>query len=382
MGSKNFPQINVSVIGKTEDGCNFLTHAISESVKKYGEVISGDYLEKKSLPKRKELFHIKYYTSKYECEHINAPFTPDNISIASLQSDVMVLVININEGINNQHQAVLRLLKENKKSQVILFFNIPKDSFIDFDSDLAELAEIEGEEILESLSLVQKGVHIILGCLEKEPDEIADRVIDIIDTHFSPNEYSLLEEPQFYIEKVYQVSSKGLKHAPVAFGFLAGGTIFQGMDLDIIGIPENIPNVRVRSIEIFGKNVQRCEAGRSAAILLEKTPKNFPKPGHILLTDSKGKKVARELSLILWMATEELIDPVALVSSYQQFSVFYNMGRIEARLIEAHKIPSEDKLLMRVLLEKPIMIFSSRNVLLGVGEDVLAVGTIAEEIVN
>ena len=366
--------LNVTVTGNLKEGVNHLTLAMVQVASQYGKVISGDYLEKKSLPGRKELFHIQYYTTRFECEHIYAPFFPDNIAKALPQSDAVIMMVNSDEGISLHQQAVLHLASEYGIDQLILFLNVHQDSMADFDAELLELAELEAQETLENFAI--NNVHILSGCLIQDATKVANSLIEIIDTHFQPRAYDIHTTSQMYIEKVYRVSDKGLRNAAVAYGFLRSGTLLSGMNLYVRGLTTDEPLVRVRSLEVFGEEAQRCEAGKSVAVLLERAPKNFPKPGQMLVGNQIEGEVAKQLALSLWVATESSDDPLMILGACQQLDMSYNMGKVTARLVDAQRELKENRILVTVMLEKSVAFLGKPAVLISTGENILGVGII------
>lgn len=379
--AKDIAHLNLVVIGRLEDGVNSLTLGMAQAASQFGDVIAGDYLDSKSLPNRKELFHIQYHTARFECEHINTPLYAENLAKTIPQWDAAILVCDVNRCLDTQKRAVLQLMGGSGLNQIIVLLNGNSEFPDAIDPELVELAELEVQEGLEAIGLPHGNIHIVTGCLDKNADELALRIIDIIDLHFQPRSYDAFAAPHMWIEKVYHVSDKGLKNAPVAFGFLHSGILLRGMQLNILGLTTNELSTRVRSMEIFGKEVERCEAGRSAAVLLERVSKDFPKAGQVLTTRTESLQLADELVLVITPAVDSGPDPLAVVGKYQQFEVYCNMAAATAHLIEISIEDSDPRsswLRVRVSLDRPMAIFGDDGVVLGTGVEILATGFLAK----
>lgn len=347
--------LNIALIGKLELGSNILTSEIARLASKYGEVITGDYLDKKSLPGRKELFHIMYNTSIYECEHINAPFLADNIAKIAHQTDAIVLVVDLVKGITTDDLTVLRYLHDSNVNQIIiaLIYNPEIQAMID--SELSELAILDAQENLSEIGFDK--ICIVTGEMPVESEKIAEKLLSAIDQNLGSRVYDLSKKPILFIEKNYSVSDKGLKNAAVAYGFLSQGILLSGMDLKVFGGSEQSPNVRIRSLQIFGNEVGRCEPGRSVAVLLERAPKNFIESGQILgALDDDRLHAEKEFNAEIEIPSNLLNnDPLTYFTSRQQFEIWLNMGKYIGRWGYLAMKPDGKAIIAKIRLDKPVV---------------------------
>ncbi len=357
--------INIAMIGKLRHGGNFLTLEMARHASKYGDIVSGDYLDKKDLPGRKELFHIRYNIANYECEHINAPFMIDNMAKVAYQADVIIFVADLVEGITKDELIILKYLHENNVNQVIVLLIYNSENKSEIDDELSELAILDAQENLNRIGFEK--IHIATGMMPDEEEKIAENLLSFIDQNLSPRTYDSSKKPLLFIEKSYYVSDKGLKNAVVAYGFLNSGTLLSGMDLKIFGLSEPSPNVRVRSLQIFGHEVGRCEAGRSVAVLLEKAPKNSIEPGKILGAIDNQFLANHEFSVKIEIPSGLVDDPLIYFGSRQQFEVWFNMGKSSARWIDMAMKPDSDELTAKIKLEKSFVVGLNNIFLLSVG---------------
>jgi translation elongation factor EF-Tu-like GTPase len=363
--------INIAVVGKLELGGNILSSEMAHIASKFGDVISGDYLDKKNLPGRKELFHIVYSTSNYECEHINAPFIVDNIVKMVYQADAIILLIDLVKGITNEELIVLKYLHGNSIVQIIVVLVYNAANQLTVDLELIELAVLDAKENLREIGFEK--IYSLTGMMPAESERIAADLIEIIDRDLSARAYNPSEKVQMFIEKVYYVTDKGIKNAAVAYGYLHSGIILPGMELKICGLSDQSPEVRVRSVQIFGHEVNRCEPGRSVAILLERVPKNHIEPGQMLVPVSEKINLEKELFVTINIPNDLGEDPLVYFSSRQQFEVWFNMGKISGRWVEMTMKPDGKELIAKIKLEKPVVVDMNKNFLVSVGNQ-LCVG--------
>ena len=373
MTSKN-RHFNLLLIGDLETGINFITLAIAQAASKYGEVLSGNYLDKKTLSSRKELFHIRYYTNQFECEHINCPLYPENIAKGVMQSDAVVMIIDLNKGLTHRHSSILKYAHESGIEQVVILQLVNLASVNEIDKELQELAVLETQETLENIGFTPENVYFINGCIEKDSLDIAANILSIVDMHFRPREYRQ-DHVEMHIEKVYHVTDKGLRNATVAYGYLKSGIILQGMSLSILGVADQTPIVRIRSMEIFGQEVSRCEAGRSVSVLLEKASKDVLQPGQILTTGEKNNKVIKDFDISILMPILKNIDLQIQLSSTPQIYVFYNMHKINAHFGDIQVETDGKSIKAKILLEEPIVLTDILSVIISTSE-ILLVGKI------
>lgn len=364
--------INIALISKLELGGNILTLEMAHLAGKNGEVISGDYLEKKSLPGRKELFHIQYNTSTYECEHINAPYMVDNLAKIAFQSDVLIFVADLFNGITKDEMTVLEYFSDSNVKQVIVVLTFNSENQSEIDNDLSELAVVDAQENLNMIGFEK--IHIMTGKIPNDVGEVAAKLLSLIDQDMIPRTYDTIGSPLFLTEKVYYVSDKGLKNAPVVYGFLVSGALLVGMELKVFGLLNQPINVRVRSLQLFGKEVGRCEAGRSVAVLLERVPKDLLEPGQILGGVDDQFCVEKEYMVKINVPSNLNEDPLIYFGARQKFEIWCNMGKVLGRWIDLKLGSNDNELIAKISLEKHIAIGTNNGLFLLLVGNRLCVG--------
>jgi len=379
--SKAFPHLNLALVGKLENGVNQLTASIAQVAAAHGDVVAGDYLEKKALAGRKELFHIRYRTKRFECEHINVPLSPDNISKAALQADAVVLLSDIDTGICGEQQAAVELMRLYEVDQFLVLLDVSSGLAGDYDPELIELAELEAREKLVDMGASPNGIHCLIVSVRQDPSAAAAKIVDLIDSKFQSRGFDTQSGAQMWIEKVYRVSDKGLRNAPVAFGFLRSGIILRGLELTMLGLTTTVSVGRVRSVEVFGEECDRCEAGRSLAVLIDGHSKDLPRPGQILLAAAEGWSLAHEATLALHVLAEPGVDPTTVLGRYQQFEVLCNMATVTAHLVGFgwdDRQTSHKELRASVSFEKPLPVRGHDGIVISSGNEILASGRIVD----
>lgn len=360
---------NLTLLGKIEDGVNELTLAMSNAASRYGKVISGDYLDKKGLSGRKELFHILYHTSRYECEHICAPVYISNISKSICQADAVALIINLERGLGAIDYALLDYVNGSNIEQVIIVFSShPRETI---DVEMHDIAKMEVIEVMKNLGFNQDNIHFLFDTNDDEFASLAEDIIKIIDSHLHPKNHQINEDLVFCVEKIYYVSDKGLRNAPVAYGYLKSGIITRGMNLYILGLDELPQAIRVRSLEVFGQEIIRCEAGRSVAVLFEKVPKNSFHSGQSLLGENSEKELKNVLQISIVKPTMFSLDYLSLFGANSQISILYNMNLVNANILDVNE-RSENEIQLSIHLDRPIVILDPLVVLIGLDNNIIS----------
>jgi len=246
---------------------------------------------------------------------------------------------------------------------VVLFLNSENQSEID--AELSELAVLDAQENLNRIGFAK--IQIVTGTMPDEIGKIAGNLLSLIDQNLTPRLYDALGKPLLFTEKVYYVSDKGLKNAAVAYGFLSSGTLLPSMELKVYGLSTQSINVRIRSLQLFGSEVGRCEAGRSVAVLLERTPKDFLEPGQILAAVDDQFYIEKECLVKIKIPSDLDEDPLIYFGGRQKFEAWFNMGKVLGRWVDMNLGANSNELIAKISLEKPIAVGSNRSLLLLVG---------------
>jgi len=137
------------------------------------------------------------------------------------------------------------------------------------DPELLDLVELEIRELLHGYGFPGDEVPVVrvsaLRALAGDPVWVRS-VVDLLDAvdAYIPVPPRVLESPFLMpIENVLSITGRGT----VVTGAVERGTLHAGMPVEVVGLGPTLSSV-VTGVEMFGKSLDRAEAGDNAALLL------------------------------------------------------------------------------------------------------------------
>ena len=249
--------------------------------------------------------------------------------------DAVLLVVAANESVMPQtleHFAICRLLGI-KRGVVAI-------SKIDLvDRDLAELVELEVQELLRGSSLETAAVVHTSAVTGEGLDELRQVLGDCLRSCPSRSSVGV---PRLPIDRVFSVHGFGT----VVTGTLLSGSIGVGDPLEMVPAATR---VNVRGIEVHGKAVDRVEAGQRAALNLQGVQRLEVTRGMVLTTPSSLR------SGHLIDARLHLLENFGSLEHYQRVRFHHGTCELLARvaLLEADSIEPGGTGLAQLRLEQP-----------------------------
>lgn len=247
-----------------------------------------------------------FHTDKRDYVIIDAPghreFTKNMITGAS-QAEAAILIVDANEGVQEQtrrHAYILGLLG---LKQVIVVIN--KMDLVDYKEDTFNKVS---EDIKTFLGQIGIAPTYIIPISAKEGDNVANSstrmnwyqgltILSALDT-FESMEDRVKSPMRFPVQDVYNIEGKR-----IIVGRIEGGTIHKGQE--ILVMPSGESTV-VNSIEEFGKDgIERATAGESTGITVK--DRLFIDRGNVICIKEDKPAITNEIKgNLFWMDKESL----------------------------------------------------------------------------
>ena len=176
---------------------------------------------------------------------------------------VMLLVVAADEGVKPQtreHLAVCSLL--GIPAGIVA---LTKSDLVD--SDLAELARLEVEELLEGTPFAGSPVLPVSSVTREGLPDLEERLLALAAEHArAPSEIDLDLPARLPVDRAFHLKGLGV----VVTGTLAAGRIAVGDTLEVLPAPAGAdpPRCRVRSIQVHGESRDEAIAGERSALQL------------------------------------------------------------------------------------------------------------------
>ena len=292
------PHLNIGTIGHIDHGKTTLTSAITKVLaskglateRSYDQVAKADAkLFRRDATKilTVNVAHVEYESDLRHYAHIDCPGHADyikNMITGAAQMDGAILVVSAVDGPMPQTREHVLLAKQVNVPAIVVFLN--KVDLVD-DPDLVDLIEIEIRDLLSRYEFPGDETPIIRGSALKAT-QVADAnspdakpIFDLIAAcdSFIPQPDREEDKPFLMpVEDVFSIKGRGT----VVTGRVERGKITPGMEIEIVGIHEEVRKTVATSLEMFNKTLDYAIAGDNVGILLRGVEKDEVERGQVL----------------------------------------------------------------------------------------------------
>ncbi len=296
--ARNKPHLNIGTIGHIDHGKTTLTSAITKVLaskglateRSYDQVAKADAkLFRRDATKilTVNVAHVEYESDLRHYAHIDCPGHADyikNMITGAAQMDGAILVVSAVDGPMPQTREHVLLAKQVNVPAIVVFLN--KVDLVD-DPDLVDLIEIEIRDLLSRYEFPGDETPIIRGSALKAT-QVADAnspdakpIFDLIAAcdSFIPQPDREEDKPFLMpVEDVFSIKGRGT----VVTGRVERGKITPGMEIEIVGIHEEVRKTVATSLEMFNKTLDYAIAGDNVGILLRGVEKDEVERGQVL----------------------------------------------------------------------------------------------------
>ena len=291
------PHLNIGTIGHIDHGKTTLTSAITMVLARQGLAVERSYDQVAKADAKLfrrdptkiltvNVAHVEYATQSRHYAHIDCPGHADyikNMITGAAQMDGAILVVAATDGPMPQTREHVLLARQVNVPAIVVFLN--KVDLVD-DPDLIDLVEMEIRELLSAYEFPGDETPVIRGSALKamhNPDPTTDAK-PILDLMAAVDNYIPLPEReedkpfQMPIEDIFSIKGRGT----VATGRVEQGKITPGMEVEIVGIHEQVMKTVATSLEMFNKVLDYAIAGDNVGILLRGVEKDQIERGQVL----------------------------------------------------------------------------------------------------
>jgi elongation factor Tu len=275
--ARDKPHLNIGTMGHVDHGKTTLTAAITKvlferdpSVNRYTSFEGIDRApEEVARGITINIAHVEYETAARHYAHVDMPGHADyvkNMITGAAQVDGAILVVSALDGVMPQTREHVLLARRIGVPYLVVAMN--KADAVD-DPELLDLVELEIRELLSGYGYPGGEVPVVrvsaLRALAGDPVWVRG-IVDLLDAvdAYVPVPPRVLESPFLMpIENVLSITGRGT----VVTGAVERGTLHAGMPVEVVGLGPTLSSV-VTGVEMFGKSLDRAEAGDNAALLL------------------------------------------------------------------------------------------------------------------
>nr|WP_042194170.1 elongation factor Tu [Kibdelosporangium sp. MJ126-NF4]CEL21135.1 Translation elongation factor Tu [Kibdelosporangium sp. MJ126-NF4]CTQ96300.1 Translation elongation factor Tu [Kibdelosporangium sp. MJ126-NF4] len=284
------PHVNIGTMGHVDHGKTTLTAAITKVLAGHGE--STKYVAFDKIDRAPEeiargitinISHVEYETSTRHYAHVDMPGHADyvkNMITGAAQLDGAILVVSAEDGSMPQTREHVVLARRIGVEHIVVALN--KADMV-ADGDLLDLVELEVRELLSRYGFDGDAVPVVrvsgLKALEGDPvwEQKVVELLEAVD-EYVPTPVRRLDLPFLMpVENTMTITGRGT----VVTGAVEQGTIQLGDTVEVVGLAETFTSV-VTGLEMFGKSLERAEAGDNAAVLLRGVKRDQIRRGQVL----------------------------------------------------------------------------------------------------
>ena len=287
------PHLNIGTIGHIDHGKTTLTSAITKVLSVEGKSKALDFYDIDNAPEEKErgitinVRHVEYETDTRHYAHIDCPGHADyikNMITGAAQMDGAILVVAASDGPMPQTREHVLLAKQVNVPAMVVYLN--KVDMVD-DPDLIDLVEMEIRELLSEYEFPGDEIPVIRGSALKameSGDPNAEECQSIIELMKAVDSYIPLperdEDKPFLmpVEDIFSIKGRGT----VATGRVERGKITPGVEVEIVGIRDEVQKTVATSLEMFNKTLDYVIAGDNVGILLRGIEKDEIERGQVI----------------------------------------------------------------------------------------------------
>ena len=285
------PHVNIGTMGHVDHGKTTLTAAITK-VLADRDPAANRYVAFEGIDKAPEeaargititIAHVEYETPNRHYAHVDMPGHADyvkNMITGAAQVDGAILVVSAQDGSMPQTREHVLLAQRVGVPYLVVALN--KSDAVD-DPELLDLVELEVRELLSEYGFPGDEVPVVrvsaLKALEGDPRWVNSVVelLDAVDDYVPVPPRELGEPFLMPIENVLTISGRGT----VVTGKVERGTLRVGEPVEVVGLGPTVASVAT-GLEMFGKSLERAEAGDNAAVLLRGVKREQVQRGQVV----------------------------------------------------------------------------------------------------
>jgi elongation factor Tu len=288
------PHLNIGTIGHIDHGKTTLTSAITKVLATQGKAAAMAFEDIDNAPEEKargitiNVRHVEYQTDTRHYAHIDCPGHADyikNMITGAAQMDGAILVVAADDGPMPQTREHVLLAKQVNVPAMVVFLN--KVDMVD-DPELVDLIEMEIRELLTEYEFPGDEIPIIRGSALAamnhgdevgHPDaECITELMNAVDAYVPLPDRE--EDKPFLmpVEDIFSIKGRGT----VATGRVERGKITPGMEIEIVGVHDQVEKTVATSLEMFNKTLDYAIAGDNVGILLRGIDKDGIERGQVI----------------------------------------------------------------------------------------------------
>jgi len=289
--TRNKPHLNIGTMGHVDHGKTTLTAAITKVLSSI-DPVATKFMSFEGIDRAPEevlrgitinIAHVEYETAGRHYAHVDMPGHADyvkNMITGAAQVDGAILVVSAVDGVMPQTREHVLLARRIGVPYLVVAMN--KADAVD-DGELLDLVELEIRELLTEYGFPGDEIPVVrtsaLRALAGDPVWVAS-VVDLLDAvdRYVPVPPRVLAEPFLMpIESVLTITGRGT----VVTGAVERGTLTLGTPVEVVGLGPTVASV-VTGLEMFGKSLERAEAGDNAALLLRGVKRGEVQRGQVV----------------------------------------------------------------------------------------------------
>jgi elongation factor Tu len=288
------PHLNIGTIGHIDHGKTTLTSAITKVLATQGKSKAMAFDDIDNAPEEKargitiNVRHVEYETDTRHYAHIDCPGHADyikNMITGAAQMDGAILVVAASDGPMPQTREHVLLARQVNVPAMVVFLN--KVDQVD-DPELIDLVEMEIRDLLSEYEFPGDETPIIRGsalAAMEHGDEVGHpatqcitELMNAVDSYIPLPDRE--EDKPFLmpVEDVFSIKGRGT----VVTGRVERGKITPGMEVEIVGVHDQIEKTVATSLEMFNKTLDYAIAGDNVGILLRGIEKDGVERGQVI----------------------------------------------------------------------------------------------------
>jgi len=288
------PHLNIGTIGHIDHGKTTLTSAITGVLSTRGFAKKMAFEDIDNAPEEKargitiNVRHVEYETDKRHYAHIDCPGHADyikNMITGAAQMDGAILVVAASDGPMPQTREHVLLARQVNVPALVVFLN--KVDQVD-DPELIDLVEMEIRDLLSEYEFPGDEVPIIRGSalaamehmeeVDHEATKCITELMQAVDDYVPEPDRE--EDRPFLmpVEDIFSIKGRGT----VVTGRVERGKITPGMEIEIVGVHDEVTKTVATSLEMFNKTLDYAIAGDNAGVLLRGIDKDEVERGQVL----------------------------------------------------------------------------------------------------
>jgi elongation factor Tu len=283
--------LNIGTMGHVDHGKTTLTAAVTK-VLADRDPATNRYVSFDGIDRAPEeiargitinIAHVEYETATRHYAHVDMPGHADyvkNMITGAAQVDAAILVVSALDGSMPQTREHVLLARRVGVPYLVVALNKADAAP---DPELLDLVELEVRELLSRYGFPGEEVPVVrvsaLGALRGEPGWVQSIVdlLDAVDRYVPVPERELAEPFLMPIENAMTISGRGT----VVTGAIERGVLTAGEPVEVVGLGPTLSTVAT-GLEMFGRWLERAQAGDNAAVLLRGVKRDQVRRGQVV----------------------------------------------------------------------------------------------------